>query len=86
VQIGISPVEVTYRTPEEGMDMRKWHDEHSLPHTVGDALVELGARCVDDVKMVIQECPELVSGVAPLDRVKLEKAVKMQTLDATNKK
>jgi hypothetical protein len=66
--------------------MRKWLDEHSLPHTVGDALVELDARSVDDVRLVIQECPELVSAIAPLDRVKLQKAVKMQTLDVAKKK
>jgi hypothetical protein len=71
----ISPVEVTYGTHEEGIIMRKWLDEHSLPQSVGDAMVVLGARCVNDIVMLIQECPELLSGLAPLDLVKLKKAV-----------
>jgi hypothetical protein len=71
----ISPVEVTYGTHEEDILMRKWLDEHKLPPTVGYALAELGARCVNDIRMLIQECPELLSGLAPLDCVKLKKAV-----------
>jgi hypothetical protein len=71
----ISPVEVTYGTHEEDVEMRKWLDEHSLPQTVGDALVKVGARCVKDIRILIQECPELLSGLAPLDLVKLKKAV-----------
>jgi hypothetical protein len=71
----ISPVEVTYGTHEEAIIMRKWLDEHSLPQTVGDALVELGARCVDDIRMLVKEGPELLSGLAPLDCLKLKKAV-----------
>jgi hypothetical protein len=67
-------VTVTYGTAEKGMVMRKWLDDHALPQSVGDVLAEVGARCVDDVRMVILECPELVSGLAPLDRVKLQKA------------
>jgi hypothetical protein len=76
--IGLPPVEVTvtYGTPEEGIGMRKWLDDHALPQSVGDALVQVGARCVDDVRIVILDCPELVSGLAPLDRFKLQKAVK----------
>jgi hypothetical protein len=71
----ISPVEVTHATHEEDILMQKWLDEHSLHQTVGDALAKLGARCVDDIKMLVQECPELSSRLAPLDLVKLEKAV-----------
>jgi hypothetical protein len=55
-------VEVTHGTPAEGIATRKWLDEHSLPQNVGDTLVELDAQCVDDVRMVIQECPAQVSG------------------------
>jgi hypothetical protein len=68
-------MEVTYGTHEEDILMRKWLDEHKLLQAVGDTLVELGAHCINDIRMLVQECPELLSGLAPLDRVKLKKAV-----------
>jgi hypothetical protein len=73
--VRMSSVEVRYGTREEEIIMRKWLDEHSLPQTVGDALAELGARCVNDIRILIQECPEHLSALAPLDRLKLKKAV-----------
>jgi hypothetical protein len=71
----IPPVEVTDGTNEEENEMRKWLDEHKLPQSVGDAIGVLGARCVGDIRMIIQEYPALLSGLADLDREKLKKAV-----------
>lgn len=69
-----STVEITYGARDEEIRMGKWLNVHLLPQTVADALLELGARCIEDVKMLVQECPDLLSQFAPLDRVKLKKA------------
>jgi hypothetical protein len=64
--------------------MRRWLNEHNLPQSVGDFLLnEIGARRIDDVVMVVEECessePELLVGLKPLDRIKLKKAVQAYT-------
>lgn len=58
--------------------MRRWLDEHNLPQSVGDFLLDdIGARRIDDVVMVVEECEsaELLARLKPLDRIKLKKAV-----------
>ncbi len=55
--------------------MRQWLDDHSLPQSVADALLTLGVRSIEDVRMFVRECPERLSGLAPLDQVKLKKSV-----------
>jgi hypothetical protein len=38
------------------------------------ALLQLGARCIDDINMFVKKCPVLLSDVTLLDRVKLKTA------------
>lgn len=71
----MAAVDETYGIHEEDILMRTWLDEHKLLQTVGDALVELGAHCVNDIRMLVQEFPEHLSGLTLLDRSKLKKAV-----------
>ena len=54
--------------------MRQWLDIHQLPQSMADFLLEAGARCISDVCMLVQECPEVLEKIKTLDRVKLRKA------------
>jgi hypothetical protein len=68
-----------YGNEHEETGMRRWLNEHNLPQSVADFLLnDLGARTIADVVMVVEECesePELLAGLKPLDRIKLKKAV-----------
>lgn len=46
----VSYMEITYETKDNEIHMRKWLDEHSLPQSVADALLKLGARCINAKK------------------------------------
>ena len=64
-----------YGEPRGVLLMREWLNDNKLPGSLCDKLVSIGARCIDDVSMVMESCPEELGDIAPLDKVKLEKAV-----------
>ena len=68
-------IETSYGKPEDERDMRIWLDNHHLPQTTADAMLELGARCIEDVCMLVQEDPKLLGYLPVLDQMKLRKAV-----------
>jgi len=71
----VMEIEMSYGKPDAVWDMRTWLDAHKLPQTTADTLLEQGARCIGDVVMLVQECPELLVSLPALDQVKLKKAV-----------
>ena len=68
-------VETSYGKREDEKQMRGWLDMHLLPQSTGDFLLQQGARCISDVFMLIEECPEILEELPKLDRLKLRKAV-----------
>jgi hypothetical protein len=68
---------VRYGSVDEERAMRLWLDDNRLPQTVGDELLESGARDIDDIVELVVFCPEILASmkIKPLDRVKLQKAV-----------
>lgn len=68
---------VRYRSVDAERAMRLWLDDNRLPQTVGDELLESGARDIDDIVELVVFCPEILASmkIKPLDRVKLQKAV-----------
>lgn len=64
-----------YGTQDKENQMRKWLDDRALPQSVADKMLEVGVRCIEDIAMVFRECPDLFSDFAPLDRIKLKKAI-----------
>eukprot|EP00977_Amphora_coffeiformis_P008287 scaffold1872_cov262-Amphora_coffeaeformis.AAC.19 len=63
-----------YGTPQDEIAMRAWLDSHLLPQTTADYLLRQGARCVEDVRLLLQECPDRILHLPPLDVIKLKKA------------
>lgn len=68
---------VRYGSVDAERAMRLWLDDNRLPQTVGDELLESGARDIDDIVELVVFCPEILASmkIKPLDRVKLQKAV-----------
>jgi hypothetical protein len=50
-------------------------NEHKLPQSVGDELIRIGARDVDDVIMSFEECADELKHLKRLDQIKLKKAI-----------
>jgi len=63
-----------YGEPEGERQLRRWLNDHRLPQSVGDTLVEVGARDVEDVAMIMDQCKESLQDLKPLDLHKLKKA------------
>ena len=68
------PVAFNYGKPEDEIAMREWLDSNRLPQTTGNYLLQQGARCVQDVYLLLQECPDGLRHLPPLDLIKLKKA------------
>jgi len=64
-----------YEEAEDERHLRKWLNDHRLPQSVADKLVEVGARDVEDVAMIIGQCKECLQDLKPLDLHKLKKAL-----------
>jgi hypothetical protein len=72
-------IETTYEKAEDERNMRTWLDQYKLPQSTADILLEQGARCIEDIILIVQEGPELLEDIPPLDRLKLKKAVAAAT-------
>lgn len=68
-----TPVTFTYGTNAERIRLHTWLNAHSLPESVANALGVLGVRCVDDVRMLVEDA-EALSEFCLLDRIKLKRA------------
>jgi hypothetical protein len=68
-------MDITYGTADDQVRMRQWLDAHLLPQSMADALLDLGARTINDIVMLVQDVPETLASFAVLDRVKLTRAV-----------
>lgn len=64
-----------YGSLHDEVHMRRWLNSQQLPQSVGDVLLELGARSVDDVSLLVKSQPTSLNKLAVLDLVKLHRAV-----------
>jgi len=64
-----------YGEAEDERQLRRWLNDHKLPQSVGDKLVEVGARNIDDVGMIMDQGKEYLKNIKPLDLIKLKKAL-----------
>jgi hypothetical protein len=67
-------IEVSYGTKDEEYRLRKWLDDNLLPQSMTEGLAVLGARSIEDVRMLVQELPEALSEFSLLDQMKVKKA------------
>ena len=72
-----APESRRYGDSDHRRDFRDWFSENRLPQSLHDMLEEIGVRDVEDLAMVLKDCPELLEDfdLAPLDLMKLRKAV-----------
>jgi hypothetical protein len=74
-----------YGSADDESKLRLWLNEHKLPQLVADELIRIGARQVDDVALIWDDCQEELSkNLKPLDRVKLKKAIEAATTTSHN--
>jgi len=74
-EITNNPSTQLYGESDEERKLRRWLNDHRLPQSVGDKLVEVGARDVKDVAMIMDQCKEYLQGLKRLDLIKLKKAL-----------
>jgi hypothetical protein len=56
--------------------MRRWLNDNCLPQLVGDILLTVGARNIEDVALLVEAQPDLLrKELAVLDFLKLQRAV-----------
>jgi hypothetical protein len=55
--------------------MRRWLNDNRLPQSVGDLMVDLGAREIGDIPLIIREFESDLQVLKPLDAIKLKKAI-----------
>lgn len=61
------------QTGEDEHNLRRWLVKNRLPLSTLDDLAKLGVRSTEDLQMVVEECPELLSSFKPLDQHKLKR-------------
>ncbi len=64
-----------YGSVHDEIHMRRWLNTNQLPQSVAVALLELGARNVEDVILLVKTKPKLLEQLTVLDIVKLHRAV-----------
>ena len=69
-------VQPVYGSLENQTRMKKWLDENRLPQSLGNELMDLGARDIEDVAELVETHDDIMARMKPLDRAKLKKAVK----------
>ncbi len=66
----------TYGSSQEEATMRRWLNDNCLPQLVGDILLTVGARNIEDVALLVEAQPDLLrKELAVLDFLKLQRAV-----------
>ncbi len=64
-----------YGEADDERNLRRWLNDHRLPQSVGDKLVEVGARDIEDVALIMDQGKEYLKDIKPLDLIKLKKAL-----------
>ena len=64
-----------YGTGDNEKEMRRWLNDNRLPQSVGDLMVDLGAREIGDIPLIMSEFESDLQVLKPLDAIKLKKAV-----------
>jgi hypothetical protein len=66
----------TYGGVQEEITMRSWLNDNRLPQLVGDILLTLGARDIEDVTLLVEEQPDVLhKELVLLDFLKLKRTV-----------